>query len=71
MKAIGLGGVRLLSVWLVPVSLKSFLELVLEDDDPADGFHGDALIDHLPGPCGETQVVTRVAAVASGRPGRV
>src|SRR3954453_24045044 len=60
--------------WLLaPVGLvlpEGFLQLILEDDDPAGGFQGGALLDHLPGPCGEAQLVAGVATVATGRPER-
>jgi hypothetical protein len=48
------------------VVLEGFFELVFEDDDPAGGFQSGALIDHLPGACGQAQLVAGVAAVPAG-----
>lgn len=51
---------------VVPVLLEGFFQLVFEDDDPAGGFEGRAVVDHLPGSCGQAQLVAGVAAVSAG-----
>jgi hypothetical protein len=51
---------------LVPVLPKGFFELVLEDDDPAGGLEGGAMVDHLAGSRGQAQLVAGVASVSAG-----
>lgn len=38
------------------VDALGFFELVLEDDDAAGGLDGGALVDQLPGACGDAQL---------------
>ena len=60
MSAAGRGGAAELFV-----ESQGFLELVLQDDDPAGSLDRGALVDQLAGARGDTQLVARVAAVAA------
>ena len=46
----GSGAVRLRPALVILVVAQGFFELVFEDDDPAGGFQGGALLDHLSSP---------------------
>src|SRR6185312_6680371 len=62
------GSPRTLLLLVLP---EGFLELVFENDDPAGGLQGGALIDHLPRPGGQAQLVAGVAAVPAAGAVRV